>query len=330
MASNSFQLNVALVAQLGRIGYQALLCAASIRAFHAAGDVHISICVPNRSPLWQSDPTVGDADLTHAFKRYDCEIVPFDNVDFGSIYPHSNKFYSILSLPPTEPFLFLDSDTILMRPMCSADFDFCSPALRPATVKWPLPGRSQHTIGEIWRSLYEYFDLDPAPYFDAESGDNSPNSYPYYNAGVMYHAQPTFFGQTMLEMAKRLWRERPTAMENQPLKPWLDQIVLPLVLARLGVPRSRKRDPIQKALTHYQFPFFLMIRYQAAIDCFEVLLRDDGLVSVLKHDKGFHYYLSAEGRELVERTHLEFLNSPDRGNYRVFKDMLRSRAPIMR
>jgi hypothetical protein len=330
MRPGDFTLNVAIVGQAGHIGYQALLCAASIRAFHPATEVRVFVCIPDYSENWHSDPRVSDPDLIDAFSRYDCEIIHFENVHFGSDYPHSNKFYSILSLPADEPFLFLDSDCIVLGPMRPETLGFAQPALRPATSVWPVARLNKYTAAEVWRSLYEFFELDPSGYFSAEHGDNAPQCYPYYSAGMMYYARAGLFGRTMLDMARRVWNEKPDIIRDQPLKPWLDQVVLPLALARLGVPRSRKIDRIRKAVLFYQFPFFLMVRYDRAIERFSELSKDSRLVAILNHDRGFHYYLSDEGRRLVENIHSQFLNSPEKGNYPVFKDLMRRRAPMMR
>ena len=322
-------LNVAIVAQKGRIGYQALLSAASIREHHPAADVRIHICIPNSSELWVDNPGIEDPALIRAFERYSCELVHFENADFGSNYPHSNKFYSILSLPPQEPFLFLDSDTLLLRPIRPDDFNFAVPGLKAAGPSWPIVGRS-FSIKDIWESLYAFFGLEALPYRDDSQGADPHQLYPYYQGNVMYYARAGVFGETMLEMAKQLWQHQPEPVRDQPLKPWLDQIVLPLLLAKLGVPRRGSGDPIRKVITHYEFPFFLLVQNRAAISCFATLSKDHSLLSVLQHDRGFAYYLSNEGREFVERSHAEFMNSFKKWDRRRFKEFMRRRAPMLR
>ena len=330
---NSGMWNVAIVAQRGRIAYQALLCAASIRAHHSADDIRVYICVPNYTRRWKTDPGLDDVELVEAFRRYDCEITPFDNADFGSRYPHSNKFYAILSLPADEPFMFLDSDTIVAGSM-RADIDFARPVLRPAQSTWPVKRRGSPSIGAIWRSLYDFFGLDPAPYFDAERGDKKHQCYPYYNAGLMYYERSGIFGSTMLQMAKRLWRKQPDALRRQPLNPWLDQIVLPLVLAKFGVPRIERRDLLYKPTLHYRVPALLLLESGRAFKVFDSLSRQPGLVSVLSHDPGFRYYLSEEGREVVQRTFDEVMQSRDsdsgRTPHKAFLRLLRSRTSLLR
>jgi hypothetical protein len=322
--------NIVIVAQAGRIGYQAVLCAASIRAFHSASDVRVAIAVPKNSARWDQDPALTDAGAIEAFRRYDCEMVSFENADFGSAYPHSNKFYAIASLPPDEPFLFLDSDSVLAAPLRERDLDLVRPSFKPAGPNWPVPGGDGRTIGDIWRSLYGFFGLDPAPYRDAERSDGEHQCYPYYNAGIVYHAEAGPFVRFWLEMTKRIWLERPACVNGQALKPWLDQIVLPLVLARLGIPRGGAPDPVHKTVVHYHFPFYLQVRHQRAVRLFEELSRDERLMAVLRNDEGFRYYMSDEAKAIVREVHDEFWNSGKQGGYDAFQKRLRSRVRLMR
>lgn len=325
--------NIALVAQRGRIAYQALLCAASIREHHGAGQIRIHICVPNNSRRWKTDPSLNDIELIEAFRHYGCEIAPFDNKHFGSAYPHSNKFYAISSLPPEEPFMFLDSDTILTDAL-REDVDFSLPVLKPAPKKWPIRRGNSPSIGEIWRSLYEFFDLDPEPYFDASRGDSKYNCFPYYNASVIYYERGGIFGKTMLKMGKRLWRHPPDTLRRQPLVPWLDQIVLPLVLAKLGVPRIKEPELPYKQVVHYRVPAVLLLRSRPGFAAFESLAKRPQLASVLNHDPGFRYYMSEEGRELVASAEAEAkasLGSNDRKvSQKALLRVLEKRTEIIR
>lgn len=326
--------NVVMVAQRGWLGYQALLCAASIRAHHTADDVRIFICAPNNTRLWSYDPTLNDADLVAAFARYGCELLSFDNADFGSKYPHSNKFYSILSLPADEPFIFLDSDTVIAHSMRDDRFDFANPVLKGGGSSWPKRERDTRSIAEIWRSLYRFFDIDPEPYFDAKHGDNAPQSFPYYAACLMYHESAGRFGSVMLEMARRLWLERPSALGGQKITPWLDQIVLPLVHARLGIPRINDRPRVPRSPLCYRFPGFLVLQAAPKSKVFDELSKDQELISVLTHDEGFRYYLSAEGRELVERTYADAVQCAPTESFgssrNQIRELMRRRAPMLR
>lgn len=329
MGPSDEPINVAIVAQKGRIAYQAVLSAASIRAHHPREQIRIFICVPKNSALWEQDPAIDDVEMLDAFKRYDCELVSFDNADFGSSYPISNKFYSILSLPPNERFLFLDSDTLLVAPMRPDSFNFSEPGLTDAMPNWPV-ARDGYTIAEIWESLYTLFGLDASAYFDPERGVNEHQCYPYYQGNVMFYERAGAFGREMLEMAKQLWREQPKPVQKQKLKPWLDQIVLPLVLAKLGAPRRKKSDSFRDVIVHYQYTIFLTVRNARAIECFGELTKDPRLVSVLNHDEGFRYFMSEEGRERTKRDFAEFLASPERGKKGAFKEFMRRRAQVLR
>lgn len=322
-------LNVAIIAQAGRLGYQALLCVASIRLFHSANQVRVFVCIPNKSDLWRGDPAVSDPDLMQSFARYGCELAYFDNLDFGSRYPHSNKFYSILALPESEPFVFIDSDGILVAPIQPESLNFRRPAFQPASASWPKPNRGSHSISEIWRGLYDFFGLDASTYLDPKQREDSFQYYPYYWAGAIYYAQAGTFGRTILDMALRLWRERPAVLAGQPLTPWLDQIILPLVLARLHIPRAAKPDPIRKFLYHYHTPALLLVHNKMAVECVAELEQDGRLMSTLKHDKGFGFFFSEEGRRLVDAVYGEFRKSGQKGNS-ALKQLFRQRLPVMR
>jgi hypothetical protein len=321
--------NIALVAQSGRIAYQALLAAASVRRFHSKKDVNIHICIPENTSRWKDDPSVQEPHLREAFEKYECTIKMIDNSDWGSSYPYGNKFYAISSLPADEPFLFLDSDNILIRPIAENDIDFARPALRPAPRPWPIVSEKTPSYGAIWRSLYEFFDLDSTPYHDKSLNDDV-RSYPYYNAAIMYYSRAGDFGPAMLEMGKKLWANQPAALEGQPLFPWLDQVVLPLVLAKLGVPRFRRKSSVHNAIVHYRYPYYLVIPYQGAEEAFVEVTRDEYLASVLMHDSAFRYYMSEEGKNLARAVHAASTRENGKVDFEGFRKRMRAVAPETR
>ena len=131
-------------------------------------------------------------------------------------------------------------------------------------------------------------------------------------------------------MAKRVWNEPPPVVLGQPLKPWLDQIVLPLALAKLGVRRKIKVDPIRQSITHYQSPVYLMTRHSRAYEFFLDLCKDSGFADVLRRDKAFGYYMSEEGKDVLETARQEFLQSSKSHDYKALKEIVRGRAPRIR
>lgn len=322
--------NVVLVAQAGRIGYEALLCAASLRRFHAAADLPIVVGTPRNGPLWKADPTITDAVLRAAFEWYGCTVLEFANDDFGSLAPAMNKACAIAQLPRDEAFLFLDSDVIATEPIDPAAYDFARPVLREATLPWPVVGPDTPSAGEIWRSLYRAFGLDHEASCDQSVGDDHPQRYPYYNAAMFYHATAGRFADTMLAMARRVQHDPPIELTGQERSPWLDQIVLPLAYSGLGVPRRREQRTDLKRLCHYQFPCFLLVQYDHAVKSFAEMCRDEFLVSVLERDPGYQFYLSDAGRRLVMETHAEFKAGGAVGGIPGFKTLLAARVPLMR
>lgn len=322
-------MNVTFVAQGGRIGYQALLCAASIRNFHPASDVRIFVCIPKNTKKWKTDPSVTDSDVLAGFDRYGCNVVTIDNTQWGSKYPHANKFYSILALPPDEPFVFLDSDTVLVSELSDAALNLHHPALKPGGFSWPQM-TADRSIGETWRQLYRFYGLDPEPFHDPERPDTHHRCYPYYNAGVVYFEQAGAFANRWIGMARELALKKPPLMEGQEMFPFLDQITLPVALASFGVPRAETCDEIHDLVVHYHSPFFLQVRHPEAAVVFEELKKDEPLVSALQHDEAFRYYMSDEARRIVAEVHAEVWCEGGARNYKAFKKALRQRVPIMR
>ena len=69
---------------------------------------------------------------------------------------------------------------------------------------------------------------------DLSQPDEYWQRYMYFNAGWFFGADPAAFGARFLEYALAVCDERPDALVIQSLDPWLDQIVLPLVIHSFG------------------------------------------------------------------------------------------------
>jgi hypothetical protein len=76
----------------------------------------------------------------------------------------------------------------------------------------------------IWKSLYDKFGLEFESTPDLSQSDEYWERYMYFNAGWFYGANPKAFGERFLEYA----------LVIQFLDPWLDQVVLPLVIHSFG------------------------------------------------------------------------------------------------
>ncbi|MBC2833896.1 hypothetical protein [Paragemmobacter straminiformis] len=226
--------NILAIAQSGRLQYEAILLAASLRAHDPAFKGRLFLATPNPGPLWDHDPRITDAATLSLLADLGAELLPFDSRHFGSSYPYGNKIEAITHLPE-EPFLFLDTDTLVTGPLSALPFDFARPS---ASMKregtWPQPDLYGPGYTDIWKSLYDRFGLDFAASLDLSQPDEYWQRYLYFNAGWFFHESPRRFGKTFLRFASEIAAHPGAALACQSLDPWLDQIALPLVIHALG------------------------------------------------------------------------------------------------
>ncbi|MBE0413222.1 hypothetical protein [Yoonia sp.] len=226
--------NILIIGQAGRLAYEAVLFLASLRSHSPgfAGQVYVG--EPQPGPLWDHDPRM-PADIKAVLSDMGAQIVPFTSVHFGQSYPYGNKIEALSALPAGAPFVFFDTDTLITGDLGAVPFDFTRPAAsmnRSGT--WPVEELYWPGYTAIWKSLYERFGLDFDSTLDLTQPDEYWERYLYFNAGWFFGADPVAFGRRFTEYAVSV-RDNPTAeMVIQPLDPWLDQIVLPLVIHALG------------------------------------------------------------------------------------------------
>ena len=224
--------NIVAVVQAGRLSYEALLLAASLRAMSPGFQGKLFLAEPG-GPLWPGDPRLANPALRAMLEALGATFLPFENRVFGATYPHGNKIEALLALPD-QPFLFLDTDTLITGDLSAVNFDFTRPSAsmrREGT--WPaVPVYSTHEA--IWGALYDRFGLDMAPTLDLSEPPDHWRRFLYFNAGWFFHASPKAFGARFLDYARTIRDDTPPALAAQELYPWLDQIALPLVIHALG------------------------------------------------------------------------------------------------
>ncbi|MEM0948226.1 MAG: hypothetical protein AAGK37_12520 [Pseudomonadota bacterium] len=227
--------NIMVVGQSGRVGYEALLFAASLRAADPGFDGQLLIAEPQPGPLWQKDPRLQSVALREALAALDARILPFESKFFGQSYPNANKAEGLAVLPEDEPFVFFDSDTLVTGPISALPFDFDRPAasMRRGDT-WPVlelygPGYTQ-----TWRSLYDMFGLEFESSLDLSQPDEYWQRYLYFNAGWFFGPCPRAFGARLTEMMVAVRETPPPELVCQPIYPWLDQIALPLAIHEAG------------------------------------------------------------------------------------------------
>eukprot|EP00579_Thalassiosira_antarctica_P020714 CAMPEP_0201974726 /NCGR_PEP_ID=MMETSP0904-20121228/51515_1 /ASSEMBLY_ACC=CAM_ASM_000553 /TAXON_ID=420261 /ORGANISM="Thalassiosira antarctica, Strain CCMP982" /LENGTH=120 /DNA_ID=CAMNT_0048525323 /DNA_START=59 /DNA_END=417 /DNA_ORIENTATION=- len=104
--------NVVVVGQSGRLGYEAILFAASLRHHSPDFAGRLLVAEPQPGPLWPNDPRI-KPDVRAALESLGAEIVPFHSAHFGAAYPYGNKIELLSALPEGAPFVFFDTDTLI-------------------------------------------------------------------------------------------------------------------------------------------------------------------------------------------------------------------------
>ncbi len=278
--------NVVIVAQQGRLAYEALLFAASLR--HSSPDFkgRLLIAEPQPGPLWEKDPRISNDALRAALIDLGAEFIPFESQHFGSAYPYGNKIEMLSALPAGEPFVFFDTDTLITGDLTAVPFDFDRPSAslrREGT--WPEPQLYGPGYTGLWKSLYDKFDLDFDSSLDRSQPDEYWRRYLYFNAGFFYYRCPQEFGELFLRYALAVRDDPPVELCAQSFDPWLDQIVLPLVIHALG----GGRDALPAGLLdgevscHYRFlPLLYARESERAIEVLEAVTAPNKIKKLLK------------------------------------------------
>jgi hypothetical protein len=231
--------NILAILQGGRLAHEAVLLAASLRAAAPGFAGTLWLAEPQPGPLWPADPGPADPRLRDAGHRALLEhlgarILPFENRVFGASYPHGNKIEALAALPD-EPFLFLDTDTVILGDIGAVPFDFTRPAAsmrREGT--WPKVELYGPDLDAIWGSLYAKFGLDYANSLDPSQPAGHWTRNLYFNAGWFFAQSPRTFGATFLRIAQAIRDDPPPELMFQTLDPWLDQVALPLAIHAHG------------------------------------------------------------------------------------------------
>lgn len=226
--------NLLAIVQDGRLAFEALLLLASWRAANPGFRGRFFLAEPQPGKRWNRDPRLQSQPIRDMLTSLGAEFLPFENKVFGQTYPHGNKIEALAALPD-EPFLFLDTDTLVLGDLETLPYDFTRPsASMRREGSWPEPQLYKGGYAEIWGALYERFGLDFVTSLDLSQPDDYWQRYLYFNAGWFFHQSPHAFGDRFLHMARSIRDDPPPALAAQSLDPWLDQVALPLVIHSFG------------------------------------------------------------------------------------------------
>ncbi len=226
--------NILAIAQEGRLGFEALLLAASLRRSSPGFQGRLLLAEPQPSKKWPGGAAIQNSALRAALLDLGAEFLPFENRQFGKPYPYGNKIEALSALPD-EPFLFLDTDTLITGDIAALPFDFNRPSAsmrREGT--WPQVQLYKGGYEDIWGALYARFGLDFAASQDKGQPVEFWQRYLYFNAGWFFGASPQVFGKRFMDYARSISDDPLPELAAQELYPWLDQIALPLVIHSLG------------------------------------------------------------------------------------------------
>ncbi|MEM6637356.1 MAG: hypothetical protein AAF667_15855 [Pseudomonadota bacterium] len=231
------EFNILIVGQAGRLSYEAILFAASLRHYDPEFAGRLIVAEPQPGPLWpDQDPRIKDPEVRSLLEdRLGAEILPFDSLHFGAGYPYGNKIEALKILPGDRPFVFFDTDTLITGALSQVAFDFDRPT---ASLKregtWPVPELYGPGYTDIWKSLYDRFALDFASSVDPLHPPEYWQHYLYFSASFFFHRDPAAFHALFSRFATEIRNDPPPELVCQTLTPWLDQVALPLVIHTLG------------------------------------------------------------------------------------------------
>jgi len=236
----SSDFDIVVVGQNGRLQYEAVLLAASLKENAPSFSGTFYVAEPQNNERWGKDPQM-TGEVRSALEALGAHILPFENRAFGEDYPHGNKIEALCAMPAGRNFLFLDTDTLILGDIGQLSTDFTRPsASMQRTGTWPEEELYWPGYSAIWKSLYDKFELDFDTTLDLSQPDEYWQRYLYFNAGWVTGFDAPTFGNRWRDWAVEIRDNRTDEMVLQSLDPWLDQVSLPLVIHSFGGGRPKQ------------------------------------------------------------------------------------------
>ena len=277
--------DICIVAQAGRLSYEAVLFAASLRHSAPGFSGELIVGEPAPGPVWPGETRI-DEEARSFLQELGARILPFECRHFGNAYPNGNKVEMLAALPPDKPFVFFDTDTLVTGPLDSVAFDFGRPSASMARENtWPDPPLYGPGYEAIWRAVFDRAGTSLEPSLDLSHPENHWERYLYFNAGWFFGACAATFGGRMARLMTSLRDDTPPELASQTLYPWLDQIALPAIVASLGGGRpGPELEGLDGAITrHWRvLPLFYATAPEPAIRTLEEIASPNRIKKVLK------------------------------------------------
>lgn len=321
------QPNLLIVAQAGRLQYEAVIFMASLRAHAPDWAGRVTIAEPAPEGAWVGHSTAIADDCRGLLTDLGARIEPFVAREFGAAYPQGNKIEALSLLPPDQPFLFFDTDTLICGALDKVGFDYARPAAsmqREGT--WPKPPLYGPGYAAIWRSIYDRFDVPFDDTLDLSQPNEHWERYLYFNAGWFFGADPAEFGRRYLAWAKALRDDPHDELACQVMDPWLDQVVLPVVIRSLGGgrPGPRLAGLDGEVTCHYRkLPLLYARHSDRAVDALETATAPKEIKRVLREwEPARKLIYQQKGRSKIRPIRDERPGAPER----VIRNQIRARG----
>jgi hypothetical protein len=204
------------VCQLGELEIKSMLLAASLKHF-LQGDYELVAAIPQPANHWGTLSEKTQA-LMQILKIRSQPIV--NNINKN--YPIGNKVACLGIDTSADQIVFLDSDILCLR-----EFNF--PFNPPFSAK-PADLNLFSSDITVWKQIYDLFNL-PLPYQRVMASTSGELMVPYFNAGVIAIQNGIALKPVWEECCQII--DATHSITNK--RPWLDQIALPVALARLNL-----------------------------------------------------------------------------------------------
>ncbi|MEK8018244.1 MAG: sulfotransferase [Candidatus Parabeggiatoa sp.] len=202
------------VCQQGQLEIKSMLLAASLKRYLRC-DYELVAAIPQPASRWG---TLSE-DTQTLMQILGIRSVPITN-EIDENYPIGNKVACLGIETSAEKIVFLDSDILCLRefsPQFAAPF-----SAKPADLNLFLADPS------IWQQVYDLFEL-PLPLQRVVASTSGELMLPYFNAGVIAVQNDIGFKAVWEECCQVI--DAADSIKNK--RPWLDQIALPVAVARL-------------------------------------------------------------------------------------------------